>query len=322
LQYIDCKNDGTLVFNETESPSIAVNECLVRVRAIGVNRADILQRQGKYPPPLGESPILGIEVCGEIIACGKQVSNWQQGDKVMSLVAGGAYAEFVKINSAHLMRLPASYTYEQGAAIAEVFLTAYQCLFAIAELEPYQKVLIHAGASGVGTAAIQLAKIKHCEVTVTVGSENKRDACLGLGADYALNYHETDFQQWAKEHNKKYDVILDVVAGEYINKNVNVAARDGKVVILSMLGGRYVSELDIAKLLLKRISIQATTLRNRDDLYKQALVDSFIDTFKGCFTTNELKPIIDSVYSWHDVEQAHQKLINNENIGKVILVVD
>jgi len=180
LRYISVNDQQALVFAETDAPAISLTQCLIKVHAIGVNRADILQRQGKYPPPGGESLILGLEVCGEIVEIGSSVKNWQIGDKVFGLVAGGGYAEYVAINYEHLMRLPEYFSYQQGAAVAEVFLTAYQSLFSLANLRHKQSVLLHAGASGVGTAVIQLAKAKQCYVVVTVSNADKAQACLVL----------------------------------------------------------------------------------------------------------------------------------------------
>lgn len=323
MKYIAVNEQQKLIFAETNMPDMKADQCLIKVNAIGVNRADILQRDGKYPPPAGESEILGLEVCGDIVACGEQVKNWQVGDKVFGLVAGGGYAQYVAVNSEHLMALPESFSYQQGAAVAEVFLTAYQSLFTLAQLKVKQSVLIHAGASGVGTAAIQLAKARQCDVTVTVGSTEKATACLALGADHALNYHNDDFVRWAKANKHKgFDVIIDVVGGDYLMKNINVAALDAKIIILSMLGGRFCSSIDIAKLLLKRITIHASTLRNRSDQYKTVLVNAFVDDFYEALNAGIIKPVIAKVFSWQQAELAQQMLVDNGNIGKVILLVD
>ncbi len=323
MKYIAVNEQQNLIFAETNRPEINANQCLVKVKAIGVNRADILQRQGKYPPPVGESEILGLEVCGDIVACGRKVQKWQLGDKVFGLVAGGGYAQYVAVNSDHLIALPEQFSYQQGAAIAEVFLTAYQSLFTLAQLKVKQSVLIHAGASGVGTAAIQLAKARQCKVTVTVGSTEKATACLELGADHAINYQQNDFVLWSKEnHPQGFDVIIDVVSGDYLMKNIKVAALDAKIIILSMLGGRFCSSVDIAKLLLKRITIQASTLRNRSDKYKTSLVNAFIADFYEALSMGIIQPVIAQVFPWQQVELAHQVLMRNSNIGKLILTVD
>lgn len=327
LRYLTTNERQNLVFSETELPLIRSDECLIRVKAIGINRADILQKQGKYPPPRGESEILGIEVSGDIHALGDESNtrnnDWNIGDRVIAIVPGGAYAEYVKVKIAHLIRLPQQYTYQEGAALPEAFLTAYQCLFSIANLADNSQVLIHAGASGVGSAAIQLAKKIGCDVTVTVGSEEKVTACLAMGANAALNYQHIDFSVWAKEHKPNgFDVILDVVAGDYVNKNISVCATDGHIVMLSMLGGRFAERVDIAKMLIKRVNMHATTLRSRSEHYKTTLINAFHKRFYHDFSANELKPIIHQCYTWHQANEAHDIMTNNVNIGKLILNVD
>jgi putative PIG3 family NAD(P)H quinone oxidoreductase len=323
LKYITVTEQQSLAFADTESPSINADQCLIKVHAIGINRADILQRQGKYPPPAGESLILGLEVSGEIIACGANVTKWLVGDKVFGLVAGGGYAQYVMINSEHLMALPQNLSFVQGAGIAEVFLTAYQSLFSLAKLQKQQTVLIHAGASGVGSAVIQLAKAWQCRVVVTVGSDEKGEACLKLGADDYINYKQNDFVAYLKKHYAQgFKVIVDVVAGSYLQKNINVAALDANIIILSMLGGRFSENIDIAKLLIKRITIQASTLRNRSDEYKRVLINDFMQTFASALITGDIKPVISQVFNWSEVEAAHHQMLNNSNIGKIILTVD
>jgi len=323
MKFIDVDQHCQLVFATTEAPEIAADECLVKVRAVGVNRADLLQRAGKYPPPAGESDILGLEVCGEIALCGADVPNWQLGDKVFGLVPGGGYSEYARVKGAQLFQLPQDFSYSQGAATAEIFLTAFQNLFSLAKLQPGESVLIHAGASGVGTAAIMLAKLHGCEVTVTASSAEKLAACQALGADHLINYREQDFVQWKKKHNPGgFDVILDVVAGSYVNKNVSVAALDGRIVMLAMLGGRYSESLDIAKLLLKRLTLMASTLRNRSDEYKARLVNDFCRYFGEELQQGKLKPLIDNIYHWQDAELAHTRMEKCENIGKLVLTLD
>jgi len=321
MQFIDVKQDS-LVFANTDIPDISGNRCLIKVRAIGVNRADILQKQGKYPAPKGESPILGLEVAGVIVKLPKNGSRYKIGDKVCALIAGGGYAEFVAINEEHLIKLPQGYSFEQGGALAEVFLTAYQSLFSIGLLQPKSKVLIHAGASGVGTAAIQLSKAIGCYVVTTVSNNEKVNACRELGADVAINYKEQSFVQWAKEHATKFDLILDVVSGDYVNQNIDVAGVDARIVILSILGGRFAKNVDIAKMLQKRIQITASTLRNRSDDYKASLVKNFIEDFGDQIAKQTIKPIIYQSYPWKDVELAHHCMMSNENIGKLVLTID
>jgi putative PIG3 family NAD(P)H quinone oxidoreductase len=321
--YINIIDDQQLIFDEMAVPTCRADEVLVEVKAIGINRADILQRQGKYPAPKGESAVLGIEICGAIIQCGSAVKQWHIGQRVFALVAGGGYAQVVSVKSVHLIALPSSLTYQQGAALAEVFLTAYQSLFMIGQLKPNDNVLIHAGASGVGSALIQLAKASECDVVVTVSSQEKADACIALGADHAIVYHHQDFVTWSRQNLPSgFNLIIDVVAGGYLNKNIDCAALDAHLVVLSMLAGRFSAPVDIAKLLQKRLTISASTLRNRSDKYKQTLVNQFVEQFYPLITDQTITAVIDSVYPWQDVEKAHQRMLNNENIGKLILQVN
>lgn len=322
MKYLALGEDQQLSLQSTDKPKVAGSQCLVKVSAIGVNRADILQKQGKYPAPKGESDILGLEVSGEIVQIGDNVNDRQVGDHVYGLVAGGGYAEYVAIESAHILEMPNNLSSVQCAGIAEVFLTAYQSLFMVGELKKKQTVLVHAGASGVGTAAIQLAKYLGCYVIATVGNDEKVQACLKLGADEVLNYKKHDFLDFCKvKVPKGFDVIIDVVAGEYINKNIKLLAMDGNLVVLSMLGGRFTKEIDCAKLLQKRASIKASTLRNRSHLYKSELVSQFSHTFGQALKAGEISPVIDKVFDWSQSEKAHQYIVENQNIGKVILMV-
>jgi NADPH2:quinone reductase len=322
MKFIDISEFGdpsVLLFSQTVIPSATADQLLVKVQAIGVNRADTLQRQGKYPPPKGESKILGLEMCGEVVDV--QDSQWL-GKQVFGLVAGGAYAEYCVLNTDHAFELPANMMPEQGAAIAEVFLTAYQSLFAIGDLQSGQTVLIHAGASGVGTAAIQLAKSAGAKVVVTVGSEDKKVFCEQLGADLAINYREQDFVSVIKEHVKGgVNLVIDCVAGDYINRDINCLEMDGKIVVLAIMGGRFVESFDMAKMMGKRVTIQASTLRNRTDEYKSDLIGQLQARFGAALASGEIKPIIDSVFDWQDVAAAHQYIEDNKNMGKVVLRV-
>lgn len=323
MKFIDVNEQQELVFNQTLAPTINFDECMLKVHAIGVNRADLLQRAGKYPPPPGESPILGLEVCGEITELGSEVSNFNIGDKVFGLVGGGGYSEFVKIKATHMISLPDHLNYNQGAAIAEVYLTAFQSLFSIANLQPDENVLIHAGASGVGTAAIQLCKAIGAQVTVTVSSEKKAMACKSLGADHIINYKEEDFVAWKKQHLKAgFDVVLDVVGGDYLSKNIDVAGLDSRIVMLAMLGGRFCEQVDVAKMLLKRVNIHASTLRSRTDSYKSKLVTDFNEKFSKSLIQGVISPVIEQKFDWSEADQAHNLMSQNKNIGKYILTIN
>ncbi|MFT4929581.1 MAG: NADPH2:quinone reductase [Phenylobacterium sp.] len=329
MQFIDIPTFGeasVMTLAQTDKPITGEGELLVKVSAIGVNRADILQRQGKYPAPKGESEILGLEVCGEVVgAAGSELKQQWLGKEVFGLVAGGAYAEYCVLRAEHAFELPANLSCQQGAAVAEVFLTAYQALVQIGGLdESVSTVLIHAGASGVGTAAIQLAKARGATVIVTVGSEEKKTFCQQLGADLAINYHQEDFVSVIKQHKLAVNLAVDCIAGEYINRDINCLTMDGKIVVLAIMGGRFVESLDMAKMLGKRITIQASTLRNRSDEYKTVLINRFkADFYQGLCAEGEvgIKPVVDKVFDWHDAVSAHEYIQSNRNMGKVVLVV-
>lgn len=327
MKFIDIPEFGAsdvLQFNTTEKPQADADHLLVKVAAIGVNRADILQRQGKYPPPAGESPIVGLEVCGEVV---EAVDESWLGKKVFGLVAGGAYAEYCLLKPEHAFELPQGFSAEQGAAIAEVFLTAFQAIFHIGQLSQGQTALIHAGASGVGSAAIELVKAAGATAIVTVGSDEKAQFCRDLGADLAINYKQQDYVAQCKAFFKDNglsgaNVVLDCVAGDYIARDINCLAVDGCIVVIAMMGGRFVESLDMAKMMAKRVSLVASTLRNRSDGYKSQLIVDFKRQFWQALIDGEIKPVIDSVFDWQDAAKAHDYIEANRNQGKVILSVN
>ncbi|QBY02876.1 NAD(P)H-quinone oxidoreductase [Thalassotalea sp. HSM 43] len=320
MQYINVDDNQQLGFANCDKPQISAEQCLVKVHAIGVNRADLLQRQGKYPPPAGESHILGLEVSGDVVAIGENVTNISLGDRICGLVAGGGYAEYVAIQADHIIPIPNHFSYVQGAAIAEVYLTAFQSLFCLADLQPDEQVLIHGGASGVGSAALMLAKAINANVTVTISSDVKANACIELGADQVINYRQESFVDWKKQHKPKgFDVIIDIVGGDNVNKNIDALAVDGRIVILAILGGRFCEQLDIAKMLFKRAKVQASTLRNRSDVYKADLVLGFKQRFYEALQNGQISPVIDRVFAWQEADEAHQLMSRNSNIGKYIL---
>lgn len=321
MRYIDFVKGGTaeqLSIAEVTAPIPTSQQVLVKVHAFGVNRADTLQRQGKYPPPKGESDIIGLEMSGEIIGCGEQVKSWRVGDKVFGLVAGGGYAEYVAVNADHIMAVPGNISLDDAAGIAEVFLTAYQSLFQIGQLQAGQKVLIHAGASGVGLAAIQLAKASQCEVVVTASSKQKLERCAQIGADTLINYKQQNFADVIKSSGKGIDLVIDFVGGDYLNRNLSVLNMDGGIVYLAMLAGRYADKLDMALLLGKRAKIVGSTLRNRSDKYKAELVRAFSQDWLRAFETEQIKTLTDSFYRADDIASAHQKLEENLSMGKLI----
>ncbi len=320
MQAIDVTAAQQLQFVTLPLPDISDNEVLIKVAAAGVNRADLAQRAGYYPPPPGESDILGLEVAGTAVACGAAVSSDWLGVDVFGLVPGGGYAEYVKMPAAHLLRRPAGMTVETAAGCAEVFLTAYQAMFVLGELSAGQAVLLHAGASGVGTAAIQLAKAAGAVVAVTAGSDEKTAACLELGADFAVNYKTADFADVLKAAQPQgFQVIVDPVVGDYLPKNLQVLGLDGRIVVLAMLGGRTVPAFDLTQMFKKRGQLLCSTLRNRTDDYKADLVSRFLAQFGSALDSGAIKPVIAKVLPWQEADAAHQLLASNQLVGKVVL---
>lgn len=308
-----------LRISQTDAPELKAGFVKVRVAAFGINRADTLQRQGHYPPPPGESEILGLEMAGEIIDVGDDVSGWHPGDRVFGLVAGGGYAEEVVVLASHIMRCPSSLSFEDCAGLAEVYLTAFQCLDLIGGVEQGQRALIHAGASGVGLAALQLCRYFGVEVATTASTEEKLRYCEKMGASVCINYKEKDFQDVLQTAwPEGVEFVLDMVGGDYLNRNLSVLRRDGIVVYLAMLGGRYADKLDMAKMLAKRARLQATTLRNRSDDYKTALVQRFSDRCLPAFDTGKLVVNMDTVFAVQDISEAHRRLENNDSVGKFV----
>lgn len=312
-----------LQIGEWETPIPKPHEILVKVAATALNRADILQREGKYPPPKGASSVLGLEMSGEVIEAGEEVTKWKIGDKVFGLLPGGGYAEYAVIHENMAMPVPENLNLIEAAAIPEVFLTAYQALQWLAHLQPGERILIHAGASGVGTAAIQLAKqMQTSQIMVTVSAQ-KRSTCLTLGADHAIDYHTEDFQETVSKSTsgQGVDVILDFIAAPYFEKNINSLTIDGRLILLATLGGGKIGNFDLRKLLQKRLQVVASTLRSRSLDYQIRLTQDFAQFALPRFQKNQLKPVIDRVFEWSDVQAAHRYMESNQNTGKIVLAL-
>ncbi len=315
-------HEGKMVFDEVEDLSPDTHQIKIEVYAAGINRADLLQKIGKYPPPPGESEIIGLEVAGLVTETGAQSKKFKIGDRVMALLSGGGYAEYVCINEDHVMPIPENMNYEFAACIPEVFLTAHQALNELMQLKNGENILIHAGASGVGTAAIQIAKHIGAHVVVTAGTDKKINFCKELGADHGINYKvDPDFDKVIKDNLKlRMDAVMDFIVGPYAEKNLRVLAPDGRWVVLAIMGGLE-ANINFGQILMKRITLFGSTLRSRDSPYKSNLVNGFSDKYLRLFNSGELKPILDSVYDWGQVNEAHQYMEENRNIGKIILEV-
>jgi len=311
-----------LYIGETTTPTPQANQILVKIHATALNRADTLQRRGLYPPPAGESDILGLEMAGEVVALGSQASKWKIGDRVCSLLGSGGYAENVCIHEDMALPIPAEFSYEEAAALPEVFLTAYQAIVYLGRLQKEERILVHAGASGVGTAAIQLGKAIGAEVIVTA-SAPKHDICLSLGASHAIDYKSENFAKAIKEYKngEGVDLVIDFVGAPYFHDNLEVLRMDGRMVILAFLGGAKVDTLDIRQLQRKRLNIMGSTLRARSLDYKIQLTKDLKDFAWPLFESGALKPIVDSVFSWTEVADAHRYMEANKNIGKIVLKI-
>ncbi|MBS4206904.1 NAD(P)H-quinone oxidoreductase [Bacillus sp. FJAT-50079] len=312
-----------LYIGEALKPSISEEEILVKVKATALNRADLMQKRGLYPPPEGASPILGLEMSGVIEEIGEHVQGVKIGDRVCALLPGGGYAEYVAIPAAMAIPIPNHFSFVEAAAIPEVFLTAYMNLFWFGRLQKGQTVLIHAGASGVGTAAIQLAREAGAKIIVTAGSHEKRKLCLSLGAHHAIDYKAGPFANAVKEitAGKGVDLILDFIGAPYWQQNIDSLAVDGRLILIGMMGGSKIDQVNLSPLLMKRIQVIGTTLRSQPVDKKVALTKEFTEFALTKLTLGAIKPIIDSIWNWDQANEAHEHMEQNKNAGKIVLQV-
>lgn len=309
---------------DAELPKLSSRQVLINVRATALNRADTLQRKGLYPPPPGASEILGLEAAGVIEELGSGCAlGFSKGDKIMALLSGGGYAEYCACDERHIMRIPTSLSFNEAAAIPEVWLTAYQLLFFVGKVEAGESVLLHAGSSGVGQAALQLCKNAGITAYVTVGSEAKQQKALSLGAVRAFNYKTEDWVKLLNEETegKGVNAVLDPVGASYWEGNMDVLAADGRWVLYGLMGGARVEGPLLAKVLRKRINLIGTTLRARSDEYKETLIQAFSKDVLPKFEDGSYSPNIDSVFPISNVVDAHKLMESNQNAGKIILEV-
>lgn len=310
-----------LQIEEVQKPDLKAGEILVKVKAFAINRTDLISRAGNSG--YMTNPILGIEVAGEV-AEAAEGANVKVGARVMGLVNGGGYAEYTVMPADRAMKIPDHLSFEEAAAIPEVFLTAYQTLFWLGNLKNQETVLIHAGGSGVGTAAIQLAKqLANAKIITTAGSQEKLDVCRSLGADVCINYKEQSFEQEALKAtgNQGADVILDFVGASYWDQNLASIKIDGRWVLIGMLGGSVVDNVNLMHLMVKRIHLKGTLLTPRSDQYKKELSMEFEEKALPLFTSGKLKPIIDRVFAFEEIQSAHTRMEANKNTGKIVITV-
>jgi len=343
-------SDHSMSITDVDAPhSVPPENVVIKVHATALNRADLLQRVGKYPPPVGESDIIGLEVAGTVAHVGSSSSKWKEGDRVMALLAGGGYAEYVSVNGSLCCHMPNSLSMTSAAAIPEAWMTAYQLIKCVGQSKEGESVLIHAGGSGVGTAAIQLAQLFKLNTFVTVGSTDKEKIAKLLGANHVINYRDKEFGDVITQltEGTGVDLILDCVGNPFASGNLQSLAVDGRWVVYGFMGGPIKFMPNLFK---KRASIHTTTLRTRTNQYKSDLVSSFqrdaLPYFGGCqldlsreggqevyikqrkqkregiFNKGfHLQPVIDSVYSWQEVETAMERMKQNLNTGKIVLEV-
>ncbi|MGC2085800.1 MAG: NAD(P)H-quinone oxidoreductase [Bradyrhizobium sp.] len=303
-------------------PAPGPGEILIKVEAAGVNRPDVAQRSGSYPPPPGASDLPGLEIAGEVVALGTGATRHKLGDKVMSLVAGGGYAQYCLAQDAQAMTVPPALSMLEAGAMAETLMTVWHNVFERGGLKSGETLLIHGGSSGIGTMAIQLAKAFGAKVLVTVGSQDKADACLKLGADHAINYKNEDFVEKTKAATGGHgaDVILDMVGGSYIEKNYDAAALDGRIVQIAFLGGPKAS-LNFTKLMVKRLTHTGSTLRPRSNADKAAMVAAIEVKVMPLIRDGRIKPLMDSSFPLEKASEAHARMETSAHIGKIVLKV-
>lgn len=304
-------------------PELKHKQVLIKVYASAINRADTLQRQGKYPSPAGESDILGLEAAGKIEKLGPDCTKWQKGDHVMALLGGGGNAEYVAVSEDLVMPVPKGMSFKEAASIPEVWLTAYQLLHLCGNVQPGNKVLIHAAGSGVGLAAVQLAKMAKADVYVTAGSQTKIDAAIQNGARAGFNYKDGAFSDavLAATDGLGVDLILDCIGGSFWQQNSAVIALDGRWILYGLLGLGRVEGDFLSVILGKRVRLQGTTLRTRSPQYKAELVKQFSANALPAFENGTLRTVIDSEFPLGRIGEAHRHMESNQNIGKIVLLV-
>jgi len=314
--------DTPLQWVEFPEPIPAAHQVLIKVAAAGVNRPDLLQRQGLYPPPTGASEILGLEVAGTVVATGENVTNLNTGDKVCALVSGGGYAEYCVAEAVCCLPIPSQLSFVQAAALPEAYFTVWSNVFARAGLLPGESLLVHGGGSGIGTTAIQLAKAFAAQVYVTAGSQEKCERCLALNADAAINYQQQDFVEYVDSltAGKGVNVILDMVAGDYFPRNLKCLAVEGRLVQIAIQHGAT-SEINLWAVMQKRLTITGSTLRIRETAFKADIAGQLQQKVWPLLADGRISPVIDSVFPLAEAEQAHARMISNQHFGKIILEV-
>jgi NADPH:quinone reductase len=309
-----------LVAQDRPLPQLGAGEVLVQVAAAGVNRPDVMQRQGHYPPPPGATDIPGLEIAGQVAALGPGASRWKEGDQIMALVVGGGYAQYCPAHESHALPVPPGLALIEAAAVPETFFTVWHNVFQRGRLQAGETLLVHGGSSGIGTTAIQLAKAFGARVITTAGSQPKCDACRRLGADVCVNYKSEDFVAATKAatSGKGADLILDMVGGDYIRRNYEAAAVEGRVVQIAVQGGAKAT-VDFSRLMLKRLTHTGSTLRARSVADKAAIASAVELHVLPLLGEAKVRPLIDSTFPLAQAAAAHARMESGEHIGKIVL---
>lgn len=322
IEIIPDSAGNALQLSKLPLPSPAEHQVLIKVAAAGINRPDLMQRQGVYPPPPGASPILGLEVAGTVVEIGSNVAAFEIGDTVCALVSGGGYAEYCLASAVCCLPIPHGFSFVQAAALPETLFTVWSNVFDRGQLSCGESLLVHGGGSGIGTMAIQLAKAFGNNVYVTAGSEEKCQRCLELAADEAIHYRQQDFVDSVHQltDGKGVDVILDMVGGDYFPRNLKCLAIEGRLVQIAIQSGAK-SEINLWQVMLKRLTITGSTLRARNDSFKGDIARKLLEKVWPLLEAGKIKPVIDSTYPLADAEQAHAHMTSNQHFGKLILEI-
>lgn len=325
MSAIQCRGYGgpeVLFWTESPMPSFEAGDVLIKVTAAGVNRADILQRQGKYPPPKGASHIMGMEVSGEVIAVGRDVKRWMVSDKVCALLSGGGYAEYVVAPEGQCLPVPSNLSMIEAASLIETIITVWANVFETAALKPKETILLHGGSSGIGITAIQLVKLFGAYIFVTAGNDEKCMACQSLGADLAINYHDDDFVSAVlSETNKRgVDVVLDMIGGDYVARNLSVLAPFGRHVSIATQKGSSIT-VDMRTIMQKQLMLTGSTLRARSAEEKARLVGEVEKNVWPLVLSGKFKPLIYMAVPINNAAEAHKVMESSQHIGKIILEV-
>jgi len=310
-----------LAIEERATPVFSPDEVLVKVVAAGVNRPDVSQRKGNYPPPPGASPdIPGLEIAGVVTETGANVARWKPGDKICALVTGGGYAEYCAVPEGQCLPIPGNLTFEEAASLPETFFTVWSNVFDRGQLKAGETLLVHGGSSGIGVAAIQMAKAFGAIVYVTAGTDEKCRFCEDLGAAKAINYKTENFIEVIREitNGKGVDLILDMVGGDYVQGNLKSLANDGRLVLINMMMGKDV-QVDLSQVMTKRLTITGSTLRSRDSVFKAAIGQNLEKHIWPLLASGEIKPIINAVFPSEKATDAHRLMESSEHIGKIVL---